>query len=232
MGPDWADSVKRFWLAGLAVAMVAGAAQAQPVVVVDTGHSARSPGARSAYDRPEYGFNAQLVHYLVPALQAKGVTVRLSNVQGTLAVRTQGTDQAHLFVSIHHDSIPQAWIDQGRRKEFSGFSVFVSQKNSDQAKSLMCARTVGRGLLQAGETPSKYHATPMAGENRPLLDPAHGVHRYDDLIVLKSARSPALLVEAGVIANPDEDRRLGEPATAKRLAQAIADGVASCLFAP
>lgn len=205
-------------------------AQAAPaVVIVDVGHSAQAPGSTSAYGRPEYGFNAQLGRLLVSALRARGVDARLREGHATLTGRTAGTDGAQLFVSIHHDSIQQAWLDQGRREEFSGFSVFVSAKNPAFEKSLMCARRVGRAMAADGERPSLYHATPILGENRPLLDKPNGVHRYDNLVVLKAARSPAILIEAGVIVNPHEDRRLGEPATAQRLAGAMADGIAGCL---
>jgi N-acetylmuramoyl-L-alanine amidase len=38
-----------------------------------------------------------------------------------------------------------------------------------------------------------------------------------------------VLVEAGVIANPDEARRLAQADTIEHLARAIADGVAQCL---
>ena len=206
-------------------------AQAAPVVIVDVGHSAQAPGARSAYGRPEYGFNAQLARLLVPALRDRGMDARLREGHATLTERTAGTAGADLFVSVHHDSIQQAWIDQGRQAEFSGFSVFVSNKNPAMEKSLACARWVGRALVAAGERPSLYHATPIPGENRPFLDKPHGVHRYDNLVVLKTSRAPAILVEAGVIVNPHEDRRLGEPATAQRLAAAMADGIAGCLTA-
>lgn len=211
--------------------LLSASAAASPTVVVDVGHSKDAPGVQSAYGRPEYGFNAQLGRLLVPALQAHGVTARLREGPASLTERTAGTAGADLFVSIHHDSIQQAWIDQGRREEFSGFSVFVSTKNPAYDQSLACARWVGRALATSGERPSHYHATPIPGENRPLLDPTHGVHRYDNLVVLKTAKSPAILIEAGVIANPHEDRRLGDPATAQKLAQAIAQGVAGCLVA-
>ena len=56
--------------------------------------------------------------------------------------------------------------------------------------------------MAAGEKPSLYHAEPIAGENRPLLDRRLGVHRFDGLAVLKTATMPAVLVEAGVIVNP------------------------------
>lgn len=198
-------------------------------VVLDTGHTPLRSGATSAQGRSEFGFNARLAQAVADALAKRGFTV--DRVQGELALgaRTRGTAGAALFVSIHHDSIQQAWIDAGWRDRYAGFSVFVSNKNPMVERSVVCARHVGRALSAAGERPSLYHATPIAGENRPLIDPPHGVHRYDDLIVLKTAKSPAVLVEAGVIANAREEERLGRPEVVARLAQAIASGVAACV---
>ena len=86
-----------------------------------------------------------------------------------------------------------------------------------------------RALVAAGEKPSLYHAEPIAGENRPLLDRRLGVHRFDGLAVLKTATMPAVLVEAGVIVNPDDEARVARPDTIERMARAIADGVHACL---
>jgi len=59
----------------------------------------------------------------------------------------------------------------------------------------------------------------------------NGVHYYDNLIVLKTARTPAVLVEAGVILNRDEELRMRSEETRKRIAGAVAQGLARCLGA-
>lgn len=199
------------------------------IVALDTGHSPTRTGAQSAYGRPEYGFNVQLAHYVNYHLTAKGIQVVRTEGEFSLTARTAHTDKVDLFVSLHHDSIQQSWIDTGKREDYSGFSVFVSGKNPKFQQSLWCAQVVGGKLVGIGEKPSLYHATPIPGENRPLLDPKSSVHLYNDLVVLKTAKSPAILIEAGVIANPHEDRRLGDPRVANHLAIAIADGIHQCL---
>ena len=141
--------------------------------------------------------------------QAEGVAavatatggVHVVRVEGeySLAARTSTSKGAHLFLSLHHDSIQQSWIDDGKRGDYSGYSVFVSRKNPMFPQSLWCAQNVGWSLGKIGEHPSLYHATPEKGENRRLLDESAGVHLYNDLVVLKTAQAPAILVEAGVI---------------------------------
>ncbi|HEX3141210.1 MAG TPA: N-acetylmuramoyl-L-alanine amidase, partial [Rhizobacter sp.] len=201
-------------------------------VAVDTGHTPQRPGARGPGGGEEYRFNLALSTRLAEQLASRGYTVLRIAADGQpieLKERTAKAAGADLFVSIHHDSIQQAWIDEGRRREFSGYAVFVSGKNPDLPSSLRCAKRIGEQLGAAGEHASLYHATPITGENRPLLDAPNGVHSFDDLIVLKTATMPAVLIEAGVIANPEEEIRLGESATQAMLARAIADGVVHCL---
>ena len=95
----------------------------------------------------------------------------------------------------------QKYIDAGRQREFAGFSIFVSQRNPATRKACAAPRRSARRWWRRAK-PSLYHAEPIAGENRPLLDRRLGVHRFDGLAVLKTATMPAVLVEAGVIVNP------------------------------
>lgn len=216
-----------FCMAALCFAPAAGAAY----IVVDTGHTPGHPGATGASGRVEYQYNLDLSGAVAKDLVALGDRVSRISADGkeiALADRATHSPGADFFISIHHDSMQQAWIDAGRRREFAGYSIFVSQKNPHYAQSLRCARMIGERMLAAGEVPSLYHATPIPGENRPLIDRRLGIHRYDDLMVLKTAPMPAVLVEAGVIANPDQEARLAKPDTIAHLAHAISHGVDGC----
>jgi N-acetylmuramoyl-L-alanine amidase len=117
----------------------------------------------------------------------------------------------------------------GVAEKFSGFSLFVSRHNRRVEQSVACASAVGAELRAAGFVPSRYHADPVLGEARPFADEPNGVHFFDNLAVARSARMPALLVEAGVIVNPQEELRMRDPAVRKRIAQSIAAGVRRCL---
>jgi len=201
-------------------------------IVLDTGHTPQRPGSMSARGLPEYAFNLRLSTYVADLLSQRGLNVIRVAADGkdiALNQRTVDTDGVTLFVSIHHDSIQQEWIEQGRRREFRGYSVFVSEKNPYFDASLSCARRIGAKMRDAGELPSLYHATQIKGENRPLLDRKLGVHRFDDLVVLRTAKSPAVLVEVGVIANPDEEMRLENADVARRLGSAIAFAIGECI---
>lgn len=171
-------------------------------------------GATGASGRVEYQYNLVLSGAVAARLTALGERVKRVAADGaevSLGQRSRLAPDADFFISIHHDSMQQKYIDAGRQREFAGFSIFVSQRNPRYEESLRCAKAIGEALVAAGEKPSLYHAEPIAGENRPLLDRRLGVHRFDGLAVLKTATMPAVLVEAGVIVNPDDEARWRGP---------------------
>lgn len=203
-----------------------------PYIVIDTGHTPARPGATGASGRVEYRYNLDLSSAVAQRLRTEGDRVARTSADGreiALSARSTQAPDADLFVSIHHDSIQSQFIQAGRQREFHGFAIFVSERNPAYAKSLRCARAIAEQLLAAGEKPSLYHAQPIRGENRPLVDARLGIHRFDDLVVLRTAPIPAVLVEAGVIVNPDEEVRLARPETIAQISQAITGGIQTCL---
>jgi len=216
---------------------MAGSAAA-PAVAVDIGHSLDAPGAMSARGRSEFEFNRDLALAIGRAMNARGVAARMIGVDGKengLGARPAKARGAEFFLSVHHDSVQphflQSWVHEGRERRYSdryaGFSLFVSRRNATLRASLRCASRLGEELRLAGFRPSLYHADPIPGEMKPFADRANGVHYYDNLAVLKGAASPAVLLEAGVIVNRDEELMLGE--ARERMAAAVAAGLARCL---
>ena len=217
-------------------------AREPPLVAVDVGHYAAEPGATSARGRPELEFNRELAALVRDALEARGVRVLLVGADGGMAVlsrRTAAARGADLFLSVHHDSVQphylEEWDHEGETRRFSdrfaGFSLFVSRRNPDLNSSLACASAIGAAMRGAGFVPSLYHAEPIPGESKPFADRTNGVHYYDNLVVLHTATQPAVLFEGGVIVNRAEELALRDPATRERMAEAVADGVRSCLAA-
>ena len=197
---------------------------------MDIGHYADEPGVISASGRPEFEYNLELARQVKADLDGLGLKARLIGERGDYVMlhhRTRDAAGASLFLSIHHDSVKERLLP--RAAEFSGFSLFVSRGNSELDKSLACASAIGARLRSAGFTPSRYHADPMLGENRPFADEANGVHYYDNLAVGKTAAMPSVLVEAGVIVNPAEDAKMRDPQVQARVARAVAEGARQCL---
>ena len=65
----------------------------------------------------------------------------------------------------------------------------------------------------------------MANRRRELLDAVAGVYRYDQLIVLRDTRMPAVLLEAGSIVNRDEELELGTAERRALISAAVAAAV-------
>jgi len=200
------------------------------LIAVDVGHYHAEPGVISYSGTAEFEFNLRLASELRKKLEEDGMRVRMIGDKGNLIFlnhRTRAAKGADLFLSIHHDSTREYLLP--RRAEFAGFSLFISRLNPQRQKSLACASAIGEELRAAGMTPSRYHADPVIGENRPFADELNGVHFYDNLGVAKTAKMPSVLVEAGVIVNAAEDSRMRDPEIRGRIARAIAGGVVKCL---
>ena len=199
-------------------------------VAVDVGHSLDKPGVISVTGVPEFEYNKALAFRVREALESTGLRVRMIGERGDfteLAARPRAATGADLFVSIHHDSVQERYLPVAGR--FAGFSLFVSRLNPKVKESLACASAIGAAMRRAGFTPSRYHADPVLGESRPFADEQNGVHYFDNLAVAKTATLPALLFEAGVIVNPEEEARVSKPEVRAAMAGAIAQGVSQCL---
>lgn len=209
-------------------------------IAVDVGHYFAKPGVISARGIPEFDYNLRLARELSESLGRAGHKTLLIGDDGlaeNLGSRAPHAAGMDLFISIHHDSVQPrflaSWESGGETfyysDQFAGFSLFVSRLNSHTEASLKCASAIGAALRKAGFTPSRYHADPIIGENRTFADEANGVHYFDNLAVLKTASIPALLFEAGVIVNRDEELRMRDPAVRRRITGAVVSAVSACL---
>ncbi|MBX9774325.1 MAG: N-acetylmuramoyl-L-alanine amidase [Xanthobacteraceae bacterium] len=212
-------------------------------LVVDVGHSEKSYGALSARGGTEYEFNLRLATQIVQALLDQGFT------KTTLLITTdpkrsgllQRADRANkmgadLFLSIHHDSVPKKFIEtweyEGEKRTFSdrfpGHSVFISNDNPDRAGSLLFGQLIGRELKARGLQYTPHYVEPFMGNRRRVLvDADAGVYRFDQLVVLRMTRMPAVLLEAGSIIHRDEELKLLAPERRGLITEAVADAVAS-----
>lgn len=217
----------KFWpVLGLIFTLAFSAQGETYVVAIDVGHTKASPGAISVTGKPEYEFNREIARQLEERLKETnrddGATINpfiiASEKSMALATRTKiaTNHNADLFVSIHHDSAQDQYLEErevnGKEQrftnEFSGYSIFVSRKNPRYDESLDLARRIGRGMKSANFPFARHHHERIAGENRPFADEDAGVYAFDDLVVLKTATMPAVLVECGVIVNPKEEQAL------------------------
>jgi N-acetylmuramoyl-L-alanine amidase len=212
-------------------------------VIVDVGHTPEEPGAISARGSTEYDFNHRLAKVVearlneagfgrTSLLMAKGDAIP-SLVRRIAQANAAGAD---LLISIHHDSVPEAfksfWQFNGQPMQYSdrfkGHSIFVSRdnphyRNSVAFGSLLGARLKARGL---DYTPH-YKEAFMGARRRALVDAETGVYRYDQLLILRTTRMPAILLEAGSIVHRDEELLMANADHQRQIASAIAEAVDS-----
>jgi N-acetylmuramoyl-L-alanine amidase len=224
----------------LRVQVSADAPDGKHVIAIDAGHSEKHPGAISATGRAEYKFNRDMAERVRAAL-ATDPSIRpfiiTSPTEMTLPERSRiaAAKNAQLFISIHHDSAQNQYLktqDVGGKKQsytdddrFSGYSVFVSRKNPRYEESFAVARSIGRAMKSHNLKFAEHHEEAVRGENRLILDKQSGVYAFDDLVVLKTATMPAVLVECGVIVNREEEKLLRTPEGQASIAAAIVRGI-------
>jgi N-acetylmuramoyl-L-alanine amidase len=193
-------------------------------IVLDVGHTAQSEGATSARNVAEFSFNLRLAQRIEEKLKAEGfaetkLLVTEGKARPSLVKRVAAANnlQANLFLSIHHDSVPNSFLEnwefEGKKSHFSdrfsGYSVFVSRRNPDYTTSLAFAELVGKEMKAEGLQYAQQYAQAIMGRyQHPLLNKETGVYSYDDLVVLRSTRMPAVLLEGGSIINRDEELKM------------------------
>jgi N-acetylmuramoyl-L-alanine amidase len=210
-------------------------------IVLDVGHTADSEGAISARNVAEFVFNKRLAQRIEEKLKAEGFPeTRLLVTEGkarrSLVRRVASANDLHanLFLSIHHDSVPdkllENWEFEGKKSHFSdrfsGYSVFVSRNNPDFKTSLMFAELVAKEMKAHGlKYAPQYTQAIMGRYQHPLMNKETGVYSYDKLVVLKSTRMPAVLLEAGSIINRDEELKMDSPERRDIISSAVAAAV-------
>jgi N-acetylmuramoyl-L-alanine amidase len=208
-------------------------------IVLDVGHTAESEGAISARNVAEFVFNLRLARRIEEKLKADGFPeTRLLVTEGrrSLVKRVAAANELHadLFLSIHHDSVPNSlledWEFEGKKSHFSdrfsGYSVFVSHNNPDFKTSLAFAELVGKEMKAQGLQYARQYTQAIMGRyQHPLLNKETGVYSYDQLVVLGSTRMPAVLLEAGSIINRDEELKMDLPERRDIISDAVATAV-------
>ena len=236
----------------LALAATCSSKTAKDIVIfLDVGHIARPPqprcplfitcpsGQPSARGETEFDYNLVL---------AKRISEELADTRFTSSnvMVTSGSDDLYgradrasrmntdIFLSIHHDGVDdhylKPWIYQGVRNYYyddsTGFSLHVSTINGGYPDSLTLARLLADQLLASGLHFNTIHeASNPVGAHKQYLDSTRGIYRRDDLPQLSRARMPAVLLEAGVIVNRDEELLIATPLYKTTIARAVVAAV-------
>lgn len=160
---------------------------------------------------PEYVQNLRIAFRLRAALEARGATVfmtreghdvNLSNRQRALMCNRARCD---VVLRLHCDAA-------GRGS--TGIGVYWSP------------------IGPAAKASAQAAAWMLPSLKRALRPKGAWIRRTRGFAGLNWSEVPSLLIEMGFMSNPEEDRRLNDPAYQERLAAAMADGVQALLAGP
>jgi N-acetylmuramoyl-L-alanine amidase len=208
------------------------------VIALDVGHTATNVGSTSARGIGEYDFNLKLAQRVRDELLSAGfrsthlLVTELNGYAGLnqRAVRANNVN-SDIFISIHHDSVRDQflhpWTDQGKDRHFfddsSGFSLHVSPRFPE---SLRLAKILADQLMGSGlHFTTAHELKNPVGAKVPWFDSTRGIYRRDWLVVLRNTNMPALLLEAGMIVNRDEELLVSTPAYQTVIATAVVEAL-------
>lgn len=226
-----------------------GAAHAdyRPLIAIDPGHGGVDPGAHSrrgvwekditlAQARVLYREIRRSGRYRAVLTRNRDMFVRLRD-----RIRIAQRAGAHLFISLHADSI-------GDRR-VRGASVYtLSERASDREAAALAAKenradiiagvdlnhqseTVARILIDLRQRLTMNESVRLAkvvsrelSRTTPLL---RNNHRFAGFAVLKAPDIPSILVEMGYLSNARDERLLRSPRHRRRVAQALLEAIDS-----
>lgn len=216
------------------------------VIAIDAGHGGQDPGATGLNGKREKDVTLAIARELARQVNAtpglKAYLTRDTDVFIPLNNRAQLARKAgaDMFVSIHADA--------AENRAASGSSVYVlslkgassqrarwladKENASDLIGGVRLEKTSGTlasvliDLTQSGQMKASEDAASHVLSGLSRLGRNHKPHvERANFAVLRTSDMPAMLVETAFISNPDEERRLGDPAYQRQLARAVLDGV-------
>ncbi|WP_417531213.1 N-acetylmuramoyl-L-alanine amidase [Marinobacter lipolyticus] len=219
------------------------------IVVIDAGHGGEDPGAIGPRGTREKDVVLSMAKTLQRIIDGKpGFTAKLTRTgdyyidlrSRTLLARKHNAD---LFVSVHADAF--------RTPQPRGASVFaLSKRGATSESARWLAQSENRSdliggaggvslngrdemlagvLLDLSMTASINSSLGIGSSILGKLGNVTKLHKRGveqaAFVVLKSPDIPSLLVEAGFISNPQEERNLSSSSYQRKLANAVFDGI-------
>ncbi|MBF7053298.1 N-acetylmuramoyl-L-alanine amidase [Halomonas sp. KAO] len=220
------------------------------IIAIDAGHGGEDPGAIGPSGTLEKDVVLQIAKRLQQRVNAaegfRAVMIRDSDYYVGLRQRTHiaREQKADFFVSIHADAFHSprpngssvfALSQRGATSETAQWLAESENKADliggvDGNLSLKDKDEVLRGvLLDLTMTATLNDSLSIGGQVLDRMGRVNRLHKprveQAGFVVLKSPDIPSLLVETGFISNPQEERRLLDPAHQEKMARAIFSGV-------
>ncbi|MFH0999147.1 MAG: N-acetylmuramoyl-L-alanine amidase [Pseudomonadota bacterium] len=152
--------------------------------------------------------------------------------------------QAGLFISIHHDSVQEHHLlrtkegkivdvqDDFKLQFHPGYSIYIARDPKypntelNYLDSLKFARLFAEKMQLMGRKPSTYHEEKPDQDNYQCIDLSLGIYNSKaKLAVLRNAKMPAVLIEAGVIVDIEEEKNISSQAFKNQFAILLVESI-------
>ena len=152
--------------------------------------------------------------------------------------------QAGLYISIHHDSVQERHLlraedgkivdvrDDHKQRFDPGYLIFIASDprypNTEQhyPDALKFAKIIAEKMQAMDRKPSTYVEENLGDENYQPIDLSLGIYNSKGMLaVLRNAKMPAVLIEAGVIVDVEDEKIVSSQAVKDQLAVLIAEGI-------
>jgi N-acetylmuramoyl-L-alanine amidase len=228
------------------VQSVLGNSHRELIIAIDAGHGGKDPGASGPSGVKEKNVTLATARELARQINAEpGMKAFLVRDDDTFVVLQDRymrarKAQADLFISIHADAALNG--------QANGSSVFVlSLKGASSQAARWLAdkenaadlvggvsldakdKNLAAVLLDLSQSATMRVSEDVAGEVLGSLKDLGKAHKpnveHANFVVLRSPDVPSMLIETGFITNPNEERKLSDPAHRERLASAVVTGI-------
>nr|WP_298121324.1 N-acetylmuramoyl-L-alanine amidase [uncultured Pseudoxanthomonas sp.] len=216
------------------------------VVAIDPGHGGQDPGAIGPSGRYEkhavLAISKELARQInaTPGMRAYLVRDTDVYVERPQRARKARGAKADMFVSIHADAAENrsAWGSSvyvlSLRGASSQHARWLADKEnaSDLVGGVRLTKdTLSNVLLDLAQSGHMKASQDAAGHVLTSLKGLGKTHKpqieFANFEVLRNSDMPAMLVETGFISNPDEEKRLFDPAHQRKVASAVLEGIQS-----
>jgi N-acetylmuramoyl-L-alanine amidase len=206
--------------------VIAPAAPALRVIVIDPGHGGKDTGTQNtSLKLDEKVFSLDVAKRLNALLAQQGYKVVMTRTDDRfieLAQRAEIANKAgaDLFISIHFNAVGGASAVRGSE---TYFMTPQFQRSTGSAKSSPSDKE-----LNPGNTNDPWNALlgyQMHASMLGKLGSADRGLKHARFAVLRLVKCPAVLVEAGYLSNTDEAKKIATPAYRQAMAEAFAQGV-------
>jgi N-acetylmuramoyl-L-alanine amidase len=182
-----------------------------------------------------------LRHYLVDQLDDEKWQ-KYKDLYSRIALANE--KQAGLFISVHHDSVQEQHLlrtKEGKivdvqydfKQKFNpGYSIYIANDpkypNTEQNYSdvLKFAMIFAKKMQTIGRKPSTYHEEKPDQDNYQSIDLSLGIYNSKAILaLLRNAKMPAVLIEAGVIVDIEDEKIISTQAFKDQFAILLAESI-------